>query len=322
MYLITGVTGLVGSHAIEYLLSQNVPADNIIGISRRATTSALLKEYGIKLIDIDLLNKQAFNMIPDQVDMVIHAAAFVGSRPRSLVKQVNIEGTRNLAEWASKEGVSHFGHVSSVSIYGLGHKEKVKEDSPIKPDHFYGWTKWWSEQVLHEGGYNFHYVVLRPPYVTGKREVNFVTKFVTLMQNHKLPVIGSGENKLAFVHAKELTHAFLYLFSHTNKNDFYNLVGFEATFNEFFKALADGLGYSYPQKKYPYFLGYLVATISEVFQVLRGKDPSQGTSRYRVKSFFTPRVFNDEKIRSTGFKPSFDFHYTMNELIDYFKNPK
>lgn len=114
--------------------------------------------------------------ILESVDCVIHLAARVhvmddrAEDPLSSFREVNVEGTRRLAEAAAEAGVRRFVFLSSIKVNGeVSNGTPVRSSDPAAPLDPYGVSKWEAEQVLHrvaeESGLEL--VVLRPPLVYG-----------------------------------------------------------------------------------------------------------------------------------------------------------
>ena len=89
------------------------------------------------------------------VDAVIHLGAIVGdpacALDRDLTIEVNLIGTRTIAEVAKGYGIRRFIFASTCSVYGANvGDELLTEDSPLNPVSLYAATKLASERVLME----------------------------------------------------------------------------------------------------------------------------------------------------------------------------
>lgn len=111
------------------------------------------------------------------VDVVVHAAARVhvmqdsAFDPLMAFRQVNVEGTLNLAHQASQAGVRRFVFISTIKVNGENTrtgKPFIEESTPF-PEDPYAISKHEAEQGLHEisASTGMEIVIIRPPLVYG-----------------------------------------------------------------------------------------------------------------------------------------------------------
>jgi len=112
--LLTGADGLLGSNLVRLLLQRGhkvrvflFPSSN----SKSLDGLDIEKYYG-NILDMQTLDKALVNC-----DAIIHAAAMTNIWPArsAIVRQVNIEGTRNVIQAAIKHGVKRMVYVGSGS---------------------------------------------------------------------------------------------------------------------------------------------------------------------------------------------------------------
>lgn len=137
--LITGATGLIGSHLVEYLLKEGV---RVIAVGRN--DKKLRDIFKDKLEDINFSYVQAdiVKEIPNEmgkVDFIFHAASPIAGQeiketPVNVIK-ANLFGLENCLEYLrhQKEECGHSGRLivfSSITVYGnrFVKKELVMED--------------------------------------------------------------------------------------------------------------------------------------------------------------------------------------------------
>ncbi|MBK1894887.1 GDP-mannose 4,6-dehydratase [Chryseobacterium paridis] len=184
-YLITGGSGFIGSHLIEYLLKNGQSVINVDNfddfynyqIKIKNTLESLSKDssfdfsdkeddinklisdtksenYTLYYEDIRHKNKLEEIFKSHKIDMVIHLAALAGVRPsieRPLeYEEVNVRGTMNLWELCNAFNIKKFICASSSSVYGNNTKIPFAEtdsvDHPISP---YAATKKCGEILGH-----------------------------------------------------------------------------------------------------------------------------------------------------------------------------
>lgn len=109
-------------------------------------------------------------------DVVFHVAAIVHQKEKTemeeLYYRINRDLTIELANKAKSAGVKQFIFMSTLSVYGLvgmvGKEVMINEDTPCRPNSFYGKSKLEAEQLL-EGLQNkdFKVAILRIPMIYG-----------------------------------------------------------------------------------------------------------------------------------------------------------
>ena len=113
--LITGSSGHVGSNLIRELSKQDYKIRCIdFDGDHRA-----YEGFDVELIKGDITNKESLHPIFKNVDIVFHTAALINldRRYEKQIRQVNVEGTRNVCEAAVKAGVKKLIHFSSVDAF-------------------------------------------------------------------------------------------------------------------------------------------------------------------------------------------------------------
>src|SRR3989304_134100 len=115
--LVTGGTGFIGSNLTQKLLAEGYN----VTIFRRETSNL----FGINGIDVehqigDVRDKESIRKAMEGCDTVFHTAATVSfwRKKRDLIYEVNVIGTRNVAEAALEVGVERLVYTSSVAAFG------------------------------------------------------------------------------------------------------------------------------------------------------------------------------------------------------------
>ena len=135
MILVTGGTGLVGSHLIYQLTLEN----NVIRATHRADSDIervklLFKFYSkdfnqlfkkIEWIEADLNNLSQLQDAFKDISFVYHCAAYISFNPSryETLRRVNIRGTANIVNLCINNKIKKLCHVSSVATLGYNIKE-------------------------------------------------------------------------------------------------------------------------------------------------------------------------------------------------------
>ena len=174
--LITGGTGFFGKSLLSYFNYENPSLEKIIVVSRQPEKlNDIVKiksfPFDIEYIEQDIREPIKFNK---SVDYLIHAAAesskFVDVKNPILKRDVMVEGTKNVLEYARLQRVKRVLFISSGAVYGKQPSElsHIPEDyasapDPLNPLNAYGCAKRQAENLcaLYHFHYGIEYVVAR-----------------------------------------------------------------------------------------------------------------------------------------------------------------
>lgn len=123
--------------------------------------------------------------------------------PLAAFRQVNVEGTLNLARQAAAAGVKRFVFISSVKVHGeytLPGQAFTEADAP-NPQDAYGISKHEAEQGLRQLAANsgMEVVIIRPPLVYGPGvKANFASLMRAAQRGWPLP-LGAVDNRRSLV---------------------------------------------------------------------------------------------------------------------------
>lgn len=162
--LVTGATGLLGSHVIIELLKSDTPIKAIVRDQKMAQQSLRLlfdfysidfdqKLSLIQFLEGDLLDFSFMNDALNGVNSIFHCAGLVPShiiKPQFLFRS-HVEATAQLVNLSLFHGITWFGHTSSVATLGPNPEGLVDEDyfwKPGKHHSYYAQVKYLSEQEV------------------------------------------------------------------------------------------------------------------------------------------------------------------------------
>ena len=166
MILVTGATGLVGSHLALQLIENG---ENIRAIYRNSTskiaTKTLFELYGkgnlfenIEWIQADITDIPSLEFAFANVDSVYHCAALISFDPKdeALLRKTNIEGTANIVNFSIAKGVKKLCYLSSIAALGdlKEHEIRITEKTdwnPEKPHSDYAISKYGAEMEIWRG---------------------------------------------------------------------------------------------------------------------------------------------------------------------------
>ena len=250
--LVTGATGLVGSHVVERLVRDGWEVRALVRDVARARSGGGLD--ATELVTGDVLDADAFARAAQSCEVVFHtAAAVTASGGWDAYRRPNIEGTTNAIGAAERAG-ARLVHVSSVAVYGGGSRysadgRRTDEDTPFAPLHessFYARSKRDSEAIVlqaHRDG-RIWATALRPDVIYGRNDRQFVPRIGKLLSRGFAPLIGGGTTTLAVVHAANVADGVV----RAGATDVaggraYNLANdYDVTVAEFFRFAGEGMG--------------------------------------------------------------------------------
>jgi dihydroflavonol-4-reductase len=166
MILITGATGLVGSHLALQLLENG---EKIRAIYRNEAsilaTKSLFELYEkshlfdkIEWIQADITDVPSLEIAFANVDSVFHCAALISFDPNEeyLLRKTNIEGTANIVNLCLSFDVKKVGYISSIAALGdlKGYETIITEETEWNPEKHhsdYAISKYGAEMEIWRG---------------------------------------------------------------------------------------------------------------------------------------------------------------------------
>jgi nucleoside-diphosphate-sugar epimerase len=270
--LVTGATGLVGSHIVEHLLAQGWQVRALVRSSGSVGHSPALRWDGVawlrsKDVELslgDVLDLPAFAEAARGCDVIFHTAATVLTSGRGVhaydaYRAPNVDGTRNAISAAERTGARLL-HVSSVAVYGPharykspvdehGKRLPVTESTPLRPlpdRAYYARSKRESEELVlrAHADRRIWATAVRPDVIYGPRDRYFVPRLARIIRLGVCPVVDHGRTTLAVVQVGNVAAgAICAATSEAAGGSAFNLANdFDVTLSDFFRLGAEGLG--------------------------------------------------------------------------------
>ncbi|HEX4469672.1 MAG TPA: NAD-dependent epimerase/dehydratase family protein [Gemmatimonadaceae bacterium] len=262
--LVTGATGLVGSHIVEQLRGAGW---NVRALLRRSAAVrqasgwdavAWLRDRDVEAVPGDILDLPSFVEAARGCDTIFHTAAAVTPPPSRIhpydaYRVPNVDGARNAIAAAAKSSARLL-QLSSVAVYGptaryaSSKATGVDEAMPLDPlpeRAYYARSKRESEELVmlaHTEG-RIWATAVRPDVIYGPRDRQFVPRVAKLLRMRVAPVIGGGRAIMAIVHAAHVADGAIRAATADGAGgSVYNLANdFDVTWREFYRLASAGL---------------------------------------------------------------------------------
>lgn len=251
--LVTGATGLVGSHIVDRLIADGW---SVRALARSPDRARPLLPADVEILQGDILDEASFTRAARACHTVFHAAADIIVRGGwEAYRGTNVDGTRNAIAAAGRAGARLL-HLSSVAVYGAAARYdaaqqggRTDEDTalvPLAERAYYARSKRDSEALVlraHLEG-RVWATAVRPDVIYGKRDRQFVPRIAKLIEHFAIPLLRGGRSTMAIVHAENVAAgAVLAATSDIAGGKAYNLTNdFDVSVRRFFELAGEGLG--------------------------------------------------------------------------------
>jgi len=176
--LVTGGTGMIGSHLVELLLEKNA---NVRIVAHEREIPPELEDKGLDVVSGDLTEKKFVEESVKGMDYVFHLAAYTGGLGRTsthpastLTPNLIMDG--NVLECAKNEGIERFLYASCTCVYPNDEKTLEEEDAwkgnPPEIHASYSWSKRMGERqaIAYHKEYGMNIAIVRPSNSYGPRD--------------------------------------------------------------------------------------------------------------------------------------------------------
>ena len=176
--LVTGGTGMIGSHLVELLLEKNA---NVRIVAHEREIPPELEDKGLDVVSGDLTEKKFVEESVKDMDYVFHLAAYTGGLGRTsthpastLTPNLIMDG--NILECAKNEGIERFLYASCTCVYPNDEKTLEEEDAwkgnPPEIHASYSWSKRMGERqaIAYHKEYGMNIAIVRPSNSYGPRD--------------------------------------------------------------------------------------------------------------------------------------------------------
>jgi 2-alkyl-3-oxoalkanoate reductase len=327
--LVTGATGLLGSHLIERLVAQG---DRVRALVRTGSRTEFLDALGVEIIRGDLTDQAACTAALGGVARVFHCAAKVGDWGRWAEFQTGcIDATSSLAQAAARAGIDRFVHISSTSAYGHppDRAEPIDETAALGQNvwvlDYYTRSKVDCERALWQMAEKgtLPLTVIRPSWLFGERDRTTVPRFIREFGRDRMLIVGKGDNPLSAVYAGVVADAaILAARDPGSRGEAYNITSHgRITQQEFLDLFADAFGVPRVTRHVGYRLAFAGGFALELRgRLLRSVSPPRVT-RYGAWLLGRRLEYSTEKARARlAWRPSISYRDSIDRTVRWFQD--
>ena len=323
--LVTGATGLLGSHICEQLVLRG---RSVRALVRAGSDTRFLDSLGVETVEGDVTDAASLNRACEGVSHVYHSAARVGDwGPWHEFREITIEGTRKIIDAAIRAGVQRFLHISSISAYGHPNRKGLvlDENAPLGQSlhrwSYYSRAKVEAENLVwaaHQRG-DLVVTVIRPSWLYGPRDRASMGRLCDSIRKRKIKIIGDGNNRLNVVHAGNVAEAAVVAAQHpAAAGEAFNCSNDGVlTQRVYFNLIAKALGEPPVTRKVPYRVAYTAAFLFEIVgHLFRTRKPPLVT-RYSVWLMGRKTFFKCDKARQVlGWTPTVTYEEGIPQAVE------
>ncbi|NWF36783.1 NAD-dependent epimerase/dehydratase family protein [Mariprofundus sp. KV] len=310
--LVTGATGFIGKNLCGVLSRKHVDL-NVLGRKKTGFNAKFHLWNFEGDLDPDCLHG---------IDTVFHLAgkAHALAETNQDVDQysyINTDATERLLQACQKAGVKTFVYFSSVKAAG-DIEGSMDELVSVLPDTPYGQSKKASEELVLEGGYVPHPVVIRPTMVYGNTEKGNLPKMIKAIDSGKFPPLPEVNNRRSMVHVDDVVQAAMLAAEHAEAAGQIYIVtdGESYSTRQMYEWICEALHKPLPVWNLPLFVLKLLAKVGDLIGALRGRRfvfDSDGLDKLTGSASYSSAKIE----RQLGFKANRNLREALPEIAQY-----
>jgi len=272
--LVTGASGLVGTHLIKALVQKGVAVKALY----RSTIPSFQSSDKVQWVQGDIFDVISLEAAMQNIQQVYHCAAIVSFNPKdkTLLHKTNVEGTANVVNACLNAGVARLLHVSSVSALGRIREDEVITEkmkwTPKTSNSEYGKSKYLAEMEVWRGiGEGLNAVMINPTIILGASDWTKSSSALFKNVYKEFPWYATGTT--GFVDVEDVVNAMITIMESDVSAERFIISAENVTYQYLFNLIAHSFGKKPPHKKVTPFIGALVWILEKLKSTFTGKSP-------------------------------------------------
>lgn len=321
--VVTGASGFVGSHLVDYLLEKG---DDVHCIVRKSSNLRWLDGKNVTIHDSGLFDKDGLKKILKDVDYLYHVAGVVKAKTEDGYFQGNVETTRNLLDAVVEvaPNIKRVLIVSSLTASGPSKIDSpVNEDTPTNPITTYGRSKVAQEELVQTYMDKLPITIVRPPAIFGERDTEIYLIFKTYKQG-LMTLVGFNKKEVSLIYVKDLVDGiYLAATNEIAKGETYFISSKEFyNWPQIGEVIHSGMGKGAITLRLPHAVIYIVAAVAQFFAMFSSKPATINLEKARdfVQEAWTCDTAKSQK--DLGFVEKYSLEEGMKNTIDWYKKEK
>jgi len=315
------IHNLIINKKFEHIYSVDIqdPLENY----RKKKYEKLKENKKIIFIQKDI-RESLVNLDIKDVDLIIDLAAIHKEPGHNEIEyfQTNVNGSKNICEFAKNVNCKNIIFTSSISVYGPGDHEK-NENTQTIPNTAYGKSKLEAEKnYINWQNHNEKENILticRPGVVFGPGENGNVTRLIKAVQKKLFFYMGNKYLKKSGIYIDELINAITWINDNQINNKFEKIILFNGSFNpcpnlkDYVSAISKEFGYNNTFISFPKSLIKIIIFFSSI--ITKNISPKSNYNYVRLNKLFRSNFVTPQFLINSKYK----FKYTLNNSMKNWK---
>ncbi|NNT70768.1 NAD-dependent epimerase/dehydratase family protein [Flavobacterium sp. IMCC34852] len=310
MILVTGGTGLVGSHLLLQLAESEAKIRAIYRNQKNIDkTKSLFRLYQkealfnkIEWVEADIIDIPSLEIAFQNIECVYHCAALISYDPKDedRLRKTNIEGTANIVNFCLAYNIKKLCHVSSIAALGdlKPHEKQITEETewnPEAPHSDYAISKYGAEMEIWRGQQEgLQVVIVNPGVIFGTGFWGQGSSVFFSAVKKGFPFYTKGST--GYVGVTDVVKIMIALMQSNISGERFSIIAENLTFKEVIYTIAEKLKAKKPKTEAkPWMLAIAWRLDWFVATVFRTK---RQLSKYSVNAILSDDIISNDKIKN------------------------